>query len=182
MVTIDIIQNPFPTGLTKKSYFGYYLLIVDVYSTMPVLFGLKSLMAQSIIRTLKMYLATIKPKINEPRPPGEINGHHLQHIRADAGPQFTSAEFIQACHDEGINISLAAPKHQEMNGICERTWQSLRNLAFSSMNYTRVGKEFGGMAFENAWKVFSVIPIKGLRKKCNVTTPYELFYGIKPSI
>jgi hypothetical protein len=140
MVTIDIIQNPFPTGLTKKSYFGYYLLIVDVYSTMPVLFGLKSLTAHSIIRTLKMYLATIKPKINEPRPPGEINGHHLQHIRADAGAQFTSAEFIQACHDEGINISLAAPKHQEMNGICERTWQSLRNLAFSSMNYAVLAK------------------------------------------
>jgi Reverse transcriptase (RNA-dependent DNA polymerase) len=129
-----------------------------------------------------MYLATIKPTLNEPRPPGEINGHHLQHIRADAGAQFTSAEFLQACHDEGINVSLAAPKHQEMNGLCERTWQSVRNLAFSFMNYARVGEEFGGMALEHGCKSFAVIPIKGLRKECNVTTPFELFYGIKPSV
>jgi hypothetical protein len=182
MVTIDIISNPFDSGLNKKSYFAYYLLLVDVYSTLPVLFGLKSLTAHNIIRTLKMYLATIKPKLNAPRPPGEINGHHLQHIRADAGAQFTSAEFLQACHDEGINVSLAAPKHQEMNGLCERTWQSIHNLAFSFMNYTRVGEEFGSMALEHTWKVFAVLPIKGLRKKCNATTPFELFYGTKPSV
>jgi hypothetical protein len=49
MVTIDIISNPFNSGLNKKSYFVYYLLLVDVYSTLPVLFGLKSLIAHNIM-------------------------------------------------------------------------------------------------------------------------------------
>jgi hypothetical protein len=50
------------------------------------------------------------------------------------------------------------------------------------MNFARVGEEFGDMALEHAWKVFAVLPIKGLRKECNVTTPYELFYGTKPFV
>jgi hypothetical protein len=181
MVTIDIIQNPFSTGLTKKSYFGYYLLIVDVYSTMPVLFGLKSLTDIVLFGRLKCILRPSSRRSTNQGLPAKSMDITCNIFEPTPEPNLP-AEFIQACHDEGINISLAAPKHQEMNGICERTWQSFRNLAFSSMNYTRVGEEFGGMAFENAWKVFSVIPIKGLCKKCNVTTPYELFYGIKPSI
>jgi hypothetical protein len=94
MVTIDIISNPFENGLNKKSHFEYYLLLVDVFSTLPVLLGLKSITAHNIVCTLKLYLATIKPHINESRPASEINGHQLQHIRTDAGVQFTSAEFL----------------------------------------------------------------------------------------
>jgi hypothetical protein len=112
----------------------------------------------------------------------ELNLSNLQHIRADAGTQFTSAAFIQSCNNKSIKVSVAAPKHQEQNGLCERTWQSLRNLAFSFMNYARVGEEFGDLALEHAWKVFATLPLKNLRKNGCVTTPFELYYNRKPSI
>jgi ferredoxin-thioredoxin reductase catalytic subunit len=69
-----------------------------------------------------------------------------------------------------------------MNGLCERTWQSLRNLAFSYMNYARVGLEFGDMALEHAWKVMAVLPLKHIHRHGSITTPYELYYCKKPSL
>lgn len=50
------------------------------------------------------------------------------------------------------------------------------------MNYARVNTEFGDMALEHAWKVFAILPIKDLYKNEKTTTPYELFYGVKPSL
>jgi hypothetical protein len=54
--------------------------------------------------------------------------------------------------------------------------------AFSFMNFARVGEEFGDMALEHAWKVHSVLPLKGLSKEGCSVTPYELYYGHKPSV
>ena len=39
-----------------------------------------------------------------------------------------------------------------MNGIAERTWQSVRELAFSMMTHAQVGDEFYDYALQHAWK------------------------------
>ena len=39
----------------------------------------------------------------------------LEIISADAGTQFTSTEFKEECQTCGVNLTLAAPEHQEMN-------------------------------------------------------------------
>ena len=43
----------------------------------------------------------------------------LVQFLADAGSHFDSAEFRAQCLVDGILVTLAAPKHQEMNGLCE---------------------------------------------------------------
>ena len=43
----------------------------------------------------------------------------LERILADAGTQFTSTEFKEECQTHGVRLTLAAPKHQEMNGQVE---------------------------------------------------------------
>jgi hypothetical protein len=50
------------------------------------------------------------------------------------------------------------------------------------MNYARVSEEFGDMALEHAWKVFSVLLIKELSEPNKLITPYEKHYGRKPSL
>ena len=77
----------------------------------------------------------------------------LVRFQADARSQFDIAEFRAQCSEDGILVTLEAPKHQEMNGVCEQTWQSLQNLAFAFMNNACVGEEFGDLALEHAWKV-----------------------------
>ena len=63
---------------------------------------------------------------------------------------------------------------------CERAWQSLRNLAYSFLNHARLGTEFGDMAFEYAWRVFSVLPKKSADGA--VSTSYRDYYGRKPPV
>lgn len=72
-----------------------------------------------------------------------------------------------------MKVTLATPKHQEMNGLCQRKWQLLCQLVFSFMNFGCFSEEFSDMALEHAWKVFSVLPLKQLCDYDNLTTPYE---------
>jgi hypothetical protein len=181
-VVADLQYNPFPVGLTKATHFTYYMLIVDVASTYTVLMGLNKINSKEVIRLLNIYRTLFRPDMNSDDPV-TANLHQLTQFHSDAGSQFNSPKFLNDCIAiKGIAVTLAAPKHQEMNGLCERTWQSVRNLAFSFMNHARVGEQFGDMALEHAWKVFNVLPIKGLIKDDLATTPYAMFFNRKPPI
>ena len=106
----------------------------------------------------------------------------VDRVHADAGTAFRSEEFISDCEQHGIKVSFAAPRHQEMNGICERAWASVRNIAFSFLVHARVGFEYYSLALEQAWKVHACLPIKNLLRDEKPISPYEYFFGEKPCI
>jgi hypothetical protein len=88
----------------------------------------------------------------------------LIEIQGDYDSAFRSADFQAKCQTcYRIKVQLAAPRHQEQNGLHERNWQSVRELAFSFMNKAHVGMEFFAFAIEHAWKTFNVLPHKSLR-------------------
>ena len=64
MVVADLQRNPFPTGLTEASHFKYYLLLVDVASTYPVLLGTNTITAKEVLRLLKVYQTMFKPDVD----------------------------------------------------------------------------------------------------------------------
>jgi hypothetical protein len=181
MVFLDIQKNPFQHWLTSKSHFKYFLLAVDTASRFPVLIGLNVITSTSVIKALQYYRAEYVPA--ELHNNLDFASNTLTHVRADAGNQFVSQEFRDDCNSAGIRLSLAAPHHQEMNGIVERTWQSIRNIAFAFMNHARVSDHFGDMALEHAWKIFALLPIKDLvSDEGRSSTPFEKFYNKKPSL
>ena len=49
----------------------------------------------------------------------------LEIFSADAGKQFTLTEFKEEFQTCGVYLTLAAPKHQEMNRQVEVTWRTL---------------------------------------------------------
>ena len=49
----------------------------------------------------------------------------LERISADVGTQFTSTEFKDECQIHGVRLTLAASKHQEMNGQVEVNWRTV---------------------------------------------------------
>jgi hypothetical protein len=113
---LHVDPNPFDFGLTIKSHFRYFILFVDVFSSFPVLLGINDQSATTVIRTLQLYCTMFCPTVDRTAAaPLELNLSNLQHIRADAGTQFTSTAFFQSCNDKGIKVSVAAPKHQEQN-------------------------------------------------------------------
>ena len=46
-------------------------------------------------------------------------------IKTDAGKQFTSKDFLEGISVCGVQLSLAALDHQEINGQVEVTWRTL---------------------------------------------------------
>ena len=130
LIYLDIMLNPSQFWLTKLSHFPYFLLTIDAASQLTALIRLDDTDSRAILSILQYYKAEYVPKMKHD---GIIfEGAKLAHICANAGSQFISQEFWCTCTKLGIHISLAAPKHQEMNGIVEQTWQSICNLGLHS--------------------------------------------------
>ena len=67
----------------------------------------------------------------------EFGWWHLERILADAGTKFTSTKFKEESQTLGVNLKLAAPEHQEMNGQFKATWRMLCTIANSLFCYMR---------------------------------------------
>ena len=108
----------------------------------------------------------------------------LERISADAGTQFTSTEFKEELQNCIVNLKLAAPEHQEMNGQVEVTWITLRTFTHSLMVHARVLEAY--IHFSLMYKtdhIFLVLPIKDLiNEDGDPTTPHKLATGTKPSV
>ena len=170
---IDVIENPAKSSLTPKSYYKFYLLIVDHFSRYPALIGIdvkpdSAPTAEQVIATIVEYC-------------GQNTGDMMQ-IRSDAGCQFDSQSFDAWCKAQSIDYSMAASKHQEQNGVAERTWQSLKALAFSMMLHARVDWPFLHFALMHACRVFTVLPVRDLHSAGRPTTPHEPWFGNKPDL
>ena len=114
----------------------------------------------------------------KPNPSFEIRD--INKIHTDIGSAFKSAEFISDYEQHGIKVTFATPRHQEMNGICERAWASKCDIAFSSLVHARIGYEYYSFELEHAWKVHACLPIKSLLKNDVPINPYKCFFGTKP--
>ena len=67
----------------------------------------------------------------------EFGWWDLERISADAGTQLTLTEFKEECQTRGVNLTLAAPRHQEMNRG-EIYMETFRKIAHSLMVPARV--------------------------------------------
>ena len=108
---------------------------MDAHTHFTVLLGLSEVSTAAIFECPLHYALWFKP--NSTFEIGDVNKVHT-----DAGSTFRSAEFICDCEQHGIKVTFAAPCHQEINGICERAWQSIRNIAFAFLVHTCVGYEY----------------------------------------
>ena len=81
-------------------------------------------------------------------------------------------------------MTLAAPKHQEMNGKVEVTWRTLHTVAHYLMVHARVPEVYVHFALMYTTDhIFSVLPIKDLiNKDGDPTTSHKLATGTKPSV
>ena len=172
---IDLQTNPSRTGLTRATHFPYYLQITDALTRFTVLLGLPDKEAHSVWRCLHDYSLWFKAN-------PEFNAYGITQVHGDFDTVFKSEEFRTDCKEHNMKVTTAAPRHQEMNGICERQWANIRNIAFSFLVHARVGMEYFDLALEHAWKIHAVLPIKNLTHGTNIISPYEYFFGQKPCI
>ena len=174
--TMDIVPNIVGHGLTVATHSKYFLLICDVYSKFTTLIGMDDASSKTVLQAIATYVATYQTADSK------FFTGPMEGIRTDAGSAFMSQEFVKDCTEKRINVSHAAPRHQEMNGLAERSWRSIRDLAFSMIVHAQVGDKYYDFALDHAWKVFNCLPIKGLEKDGKPITPFESFFNVKPSL
>ena len=121
---MDVIPATAPKSITQDTNFNNYLLIVDAFSKIPKIYGLENITTEEVLDKQDMFQARYG-KIDQ------FGWWDLDRISADAGTQFTLAKFKEECQLRGVRLTLAAPKHQEMNGQVEVTWRTLRTIAHS---------------------------------------------------
>ena len=176
VLCMDLVYNPSKVSITQDSYYKFYLLVVDKYSRYPFLVGINSASSEQIINALKYIKSQhLQSTVNNDLVP-------TTRFQSDYGKIFTSEEFGKFTIDCNCALTLASPKHLEMNSIVERTWQSLCLLKNSFIVHARVDESCTHYALLHATKVFSVVPVRTLRKNGNLTTPYELLTGTKPKL
>ncbi|MGH7955157.1 MAG: hypothetical protein ACREOZ_04270, partial [Gloeomargaritales cyanobacterium] len=175
-VFLDLIPNPASTSITPRTYFSHYLLCVCRYSRQPFLHGLSGLTTQDVLEGIQAF-AIRYGKIDE------VGYFDFKRIQTDAGPQFTSKEFKQAALTSGFRLTIAAPRHQEQNAYCERTFQTIRLIAHKLLLNARAGEQYLHHALLYATDhIFPVIPWKNLQVDGRQSTPYEMVHGHRPHL
>ena len=104
-----------------------------------MLIGITNTSSKEVINAVLSWMATTQSN------DAKLHLDTLKKVRTDAGSGFTSKEFQDMCNLRGIRFSFAAPRHQETNGLAERSWRSIRDLAFAMMNHALVGDELSAL-------------------------------------
>jgi len=171
----DILPRPCSVGLTPATTPAFLIIFVDAYSRLPAIYPLLDKTTEAVIEAKRTYEADHRTAVSD--------FLSIQKFRADAGTQYSSAEFQDHCIHDRTQLSLAAPKKQSQNHYAERTWATIQNIAGSMLVHARLPDNFLFHALLYATKVFSVLPVTGLLdKNGNQSTPYQLFYGQKPRV
>ena len=89
-VFMDIVPSTVPKSLTSDTTFSNYLLIVDAYSNIPELYGMKKITTEEVLEKLDMFQSRFG--ITD-----QFGWWDLERISADVGTQFNSAEFKDEC-------------------------------------------------------------------------------------
>ena len=153
---MDVIPSTAPKSLKNDTNLKKYLLIVDAYSKIPKLYGMEKITTEEVMENLDMFQSRFG-KIDE------FGWWDLDILSADAGTQFTSAEFKEECQIRRVRLTLVAPENQEMNGQVEVTWTTLRTIANSLMVHARVPENYIHFALMYTTDhIFPVLPIKTL--------------------
>ena len=83
---MDIVPSTSPKSLISDKTFSNYLLIVDLYSKITKLYGLKKITTEEVMDKPDMFQSRLG-KIDE------FGWCYLEKISADAGRHFTLTEF-----------------------------------------------------------------------------------------
>lgn len=98
-------------------------------------------------------------------------------LRSDGGGEYSDDEFVKYMNQEGIQYNRTAPYTPQQNGAAERKNRTLIEMARCMLLEAGMAKTFWGEAVIMANYIQNRLPAKGIEK-----TPYEIWFGVKPSI
>lgn len=145
-----------------------FLVIVDQYSAAKWSFILANKQSATIANVFEQWLVAAE----------NSSGCRLKEVRSDNGGEFVGKAFVDVLRLRGIRHEPTAPYTPEQNGKAERLNGSLLGLVCAMLRDSGLDKSYWSDALGYATFVLNRIPHPTLK----TTTPYELWYGRKPSV
>ncbi|MGZ8926642.1 MAG: reverse transcriptase domain-containing protein, partial [Nitrososphaeraceae archaeon] len=152
--------------------FNYYSVIVDEYSNYifgkPIKF--KDETDSHVMQIIRHYEKLVQQSV--------------VFIRCDGGGEYKSKDLLEFLSNKGIVKETTTPHTPQHNGKAERTMRTLSDIARSIMIHSNSPTILWSLAYDTAVFIYNrthVTTIESQTKLIN-KTPYELVYGIKPSI
>jgi len=143
--------------------FRYALVLVDVATRYCWLYGLTSLTSRSIVSALETFRSDA--------------GAVPRTFHADFDKKLIGGKALKWIVEQRSRIIAAPAGRQSSNGLVERTWRTLVQMARAYITDKQVGREFWYYAILHASRMLNQIPGRLGRK---LTTPFELVHNHKP--
>ena len=148
----------------------YVLLLVDQCTTQSFVYGMHGCAGSDICEALWKFFIDA--------------GGFPKTLQCDFDPKFIGGKAASLLRSHGTHVRAAPPHRQDKNGLVERKWQSLVEMARSFLTEARLPKKFWFWAIREASLRHNILPVtQDPSKPDDVkfwTTPFAEFYGTKP--
>lgn len=143
--------------------FRYTLMLVDRATRERYLYGLRTLDHESIIKALEEFRAEA--------------GGLATVFYTDFDPKLLAGKVQSWLHSQKSRIMAAPPEHQDENGLVERNWYTIVDMARAFITDKQMPRSFWFHALRYATQLSNIFPVRvnGIN-----TTSHELAYGVKP--
>jgi len=162
LVHMDLVGDIKPESWGGKRWL---YVITDDHSRFSWVYGLKK--KSEVEEAFKIWLRKAERE----------TGKKLQAARCDRGGEFQGLQ--KFCDETGIKLQFTAGYSPESNGVAERMNGVLTTMARCMLHHSNLGARFWGEAANMACYVRNRCVSSALPEG---TTPYELWYGKKPSL
>jgi deoxyuridine 5'-triphosphate nucleotidohydrolase len=139
----------------------YTLLLIDKATRYKFIYGLKNL-TTSLLDAVKKFLrdCAVIPTL----------------IRTDFDDKLLGGDVGKLLLEHKIQVEGAPPYRQHQNGLVERHWQTMVNMARNWLTSSMLPSSYWYFAIKRACEVTNLLPVL---RNGKLTTPYELVYHKK---
>lgn len=163
----------------------YVINFVDDYSQHTKIYMMKN--KSEALNKFKQYIADVGPPqtlsagitTNNQHENKAIPNSKVKSLRSDNGGEYTSKLFERFCSENQIKREFTIARTPEQNGVAERTWRTLFDMARTMLKEANLDQKWWARAVITAIYIKKRILSSSIQKKA---TAFKLFTGKKPDI
>jgi transposase InsO family protein len=160
---LEIVHTDLVGPTTKKGLKGerYFMLLVDDYTRMTVVFFLKN--KSEAFENFKIYKEMVENEMDS----------RIKCLISDNGGEFTSKEFMDYCNNHGIKRQFSVARTPQQNGVVERKNMTIQEMARTMIMDSKLIDIFWTQAVHTIVHIQNRVMLRNNTDK----TPYELWKG-----
>lgn len=161
---LDVVHTDVAGSMEVESYGGarYVIAFTDEATRWRMAYPMKR--KSDALKCLKQYVTDMA---------GLLGGLRAKALMADNGGEFISKEFIDWAKSQGIGQRRSAPHAPQQNGVAERSFRLIMEMARCLMAESGMDKQIWAEAVNTAVYLINRLPTAAL----NGDTPYHALFG-----